>query len=705
MKRLIAPIAIIICMIAFFVITGCQEFSRHDDQTLQSESPTSNRKPLVSVPETKPVTGSMPVEIKTVETKPAKTNHLAQTKTEEKKRKKEPFFQFYENVNLDSIAFEGTILSVSAIPDPEKNDYQNCLYTLLVEIDSLLSTSSLSKTIERTVLLNTPIMKNKKIIGRNILKPGDKVFCSCAEYGAMPQDIQEIQLSDDIQSFEHQQYYPLTINKISTFQKIGNRNFAKREITILPIQSFSRDEKAISSRHNRIQAEIDRVEEELVKHGGSFSAWKEEYKTIAEKYGNMSKEEYKGWINDSYFAAGGTETSYSTKEYIDGILPYKKYLEDNNIDLIVVRIPSKWDFAARVLASEDFQENPAWVEHYYECLKNDIEIVDPMPEMWKERFDFPLFYFYNTPEELHPFEGQSFVSAKVLSTVLSRYQYQKSPQEITLADSLFQTDQPRYFWPPGNEKFDPAKNIVFKQVVRDNKTIGNLASNSGSPFLFLSNSYFRFPQRSLGASVPGYTAYFIQAIPDWYYQDGTHNPMIRNLIAKPQLLNFRRAVIMVGHPDDWKEFPFIPKYIQDKAKRITLEKTISAFSDEVTINNYNSFLYSIDKDEAVLFTSNGIPVSQRVNQFEMKFSIPYLEGRKTCMVRVNFDRTSSITLIISRNDSIIDTCSLAPGRSQSADLFVPLLNQASDFSDVKILFQQKHYANEYAIKNIELWYY
>ena len=178
--------------------------------------------------------------------------------------------------------------------------------------------------------------------------------------------------------------------------------------------------------------------------------------------------------------------------------------------------------------------------------------------------------------------------------------------------------------------------------------------------------------------------------------------MIRNLIAKPQLLNFRRAVIMVGHPEDWKEFPSIPKYIQDKAKRITLEKTISAFSDEITINDNDSFLYSINKNEAILFAPNDIPISKRINQFDLSFQIPCMEGKKTCMIRVIFDRTSYITLKVSKDGSIIDTCSLAPGNSQSADLFIPLSNQALD---VKIIFQPKHYTKEYAIKKIELWYY
>ena len=73
MKQLIAPVAIIVALIAFFVIIDRKAFSRHDDvQTVQSESPTSKRKPTVSVPETKSVTEIKPaVETKTVvETKP-----------------------------------------------------------------------------------------------------------------------------------------------------------------------------------------------------------------------------------------------------------------------------------------------------------------------------------------------------------------------------------------------------------------------------------------------------------------------------------------------------------------------------------------------------------------------------------------------------------------------------------------------------------
>ncbi len=77
MKPLILPVAIIIALIAFFVIIDRKEFSRHDNvQTVQSESPMTNRKPTVSVPETKPVTKVKPA----VETNPAETKPVVETK-------------------------------------------------------------------------------------------------------------------------------------------------------------------------------------------------------------------------------------------------------------------------------------------------------------------------------------------------------------------------------------------------------------------------------------------------------------------------------------------------------------------------------------------------------------------------------------------------------------------------------------------------
>ena len=245
-----------------------------------------------------------------------------------------------------------------------------------------------------------------------------------------------------------------------------------------------------------------------------------------------------------------------------------------------------------------------------------------MPEMWKHRFDFPLFYFFHIPTEGHPFEGTSLISAKVISEVLKRYDYSQIDQPITLEDSEYKTKNKLYFWPEGNKKFDPEDNIVFKQTNQNGKTIGNLGVNMGSPFLFLSNSFFKYPWRSLGASVPGYSAFYLQHIPDWFFQNGIGNAMIRTLLTNRNALSNRKVVIMVGHPSFWGSgFPALPKYLQDMATNITLEQTLDVIDDKLVVSEMEGC--SFTKDE-----NGDIHVRLEKKRFTMKISIPPVDGKK-----------------------------------------------------------------------------
>ena len=739
MKSVITVICLLIPLVILIIIVDRNDFYSGDDVTAQQETVTGKttilttfkpvEKPMETKPaetkpmEMKPVSGIKTAPIKPVETTPTvntkplplpvavpfvtaedaeKLNAEALEYAVAEKEKREPFYRLYENSKLENNCFEGIVRATSAIPDPDKNDYDNCLYTLFVEIDSLFSEVVPDTKIAYEVIIAAPIMKDKVILQDNVFLPGDKIWCSCAEYDTMPQDIQEIQVSDDIQSYEHQQYYPLGIHKITAFWKGGNRSFAKREITVLPVQSLPKDEKAVTIRKERIQVEIGRIEEALKKHGGSFESWKEEYKPIIEKYKSLSAEKYKGWIKDSFFATGIGETTYNTQANIDGILPYKKYLEKSNIDLIVVRIPNKWEFARCVLASETFQDNPAWIKHYYECLKNDIEIVDPMPSMWEHRFDFPLFYFYNEPTESHPFEGQAFISAMVLSDVLRRYTFSKSEHPIELEDYVLKTSQTRYFWPEGNPKYNPKENIRFKRVIQDAKSLGNLSVNTGSPFVFLSNSMFWYPLRNEGASVPGYTAFFIQHIPDWFYQDGIGNAMLRNLVADHQVLSNRKAVIMVGK--DWGAFPSFPRYLLDGAKTISLETTLDFLSSDIKNLDDGSFLFAKDEDGYTQFTQY-TEKEKASKDFSVELSIPPIKNKSTCMLRVNFGTNSYITTVASdrKNKKQFDQTTLSIGTNQHADLYIPI--SSNQELSVLISFRPLYPDKQFSVKNIELWYY
>ena len=769
MKQLIAPIAIIVALIAFFVIIDRKDFYSGDDVAVQKEVVTGKKpttettfkpvekpaetkpaevktpetksvtetksaetktvveetkpmtvKPVETKPvaetkptETKPVVETKPVETKPAETKPVKTTPVAEEKlapAAEKlneaakefalaeKERREPFFRLYQDTKLDLISFQGTIRATSTIPDPDKNGYDNCLYALFIEIDSLLSEIPPDTKVASEAIINIPILKEKKILEDNVFFPGDRVSCLCADYDTMPQAIQEIQISDDIQSYEHQQYYPIKIDQISSFRSDANRDFAKREITILPIQSLPYDEKADKLRSERIQSEIKKIEKELEQHGGSFASWKEEYKPIGEKYKQLVSESYSSWINDAFFAAGGkvdgNESTYYTKDYIESILPYKKYLKKNNIDLIIMRIPTRGDFAARVLASDDFQENPAWVEHYYECLKNDIEIVDPMPEMWNHRFDLPLFYYYTSYNEYHPFEGTYWYSSVVLGNILKRYQYKKNDQPFELQKVKTKGDSIRFIYPSGNQKF--TSNIEYNHVLLGGNVLENLKFNSGSPFVFLSNSYFgKYLIKDL--ALPIYCAYQLQTVPDWYYQQSLGTSMLYNLISAPELLSNRRAVIMIGCSQRglWGKIHELPKYILDEAKSICLEKTLALDSPDLFIVDREKLDFSPNDDGGAIIKANN-------NLFSFEFSVPKVEGKNICMIRINFVESKVCTFRtydLDTNTLIESNAQISYGKNTHQDLFIPL---SGDSRKIKIDFSTSAQQN---IRNVELWYY
>lgn len=623
---------------------------------------------------------------------------------ESEKEKREPFWHLYKDLQPSAVFMEGTVRDASFIPNPEENDYPDCLYSLMIEVNSFSFPNSPDKTISQELIINVPIIKDENILQDNIFRSGDKLALTCSAYDDMPDKVKEIQVSDDYQSFEHNYYYVLTINKTNAFSNTGSKKFSKRQITVLPIKTLERDEVASKKRADRIQSEIKRIENELSKHGGSFAKWKEEYKPIGDKYKELVKEKSEYWIGDSFFSAGGNEGGYYSQKFIDSILPYKKYLEDNNIDLLLVRVPSKDDFAARVMVHDDFYENPAWVEFQYACLMKDLEIIDAMPEMWKHRLDFPLFYYYHTSEH-HPFEGAYYMIAKCISDVLKRYKSfnrLQGDEELYLVDASVKGTNESFFWPKGNKKFDPMEKITFKEVWQNGKSI-EIQSNTGSPFIFLSNSYGgRFLVPTL--SIANYTAFFLQHIPDWSYQVSLYNAMLRNLVTYPERLSQRSCVIMICMPSMFTNtFPPFPKYISDGTNCITLEKTLEFLSDDMEILDNNHYLINKEEKNGVSVKLNPDDTASSFEKaFHVVFTIPPIETKKNCMIRVNLlnSQGSFFTVIDYETQTVFESmCEPPRGTNQHVDLFVPMSDKERKIK-LKIAC-----GNPQILDNIELWYY
>ena len=91
--------------------------------------------------------------------------------------------------------------------------------------------------------------------------------------------------------------------------------------------------------------------------------------------------------------------------------------------------------------------------------------------------------------------------------------------------------------------------------------------------------------------------------------------------------------------------------------------------------------------------------------FEIEIEIPHYENKDTCMLRINFAKTSFLTIRIydSEKRTIIDFADMSLPNSitpidLSPDFFIP----ASESRKIYIQFFGKE---AFSIKNIELWYY
>ena len=268
MKQLIAPVAIIIALLVFFVIVDRREFNRYYDvQTVPSKTLTSNKKPLVSAPETKsgtelkPVAETKPAEARPVETKtiaetrptetmtvetmpvaaetrpaevkpvtemktdkPAEIKPMAETKTDvmptpiavpvvtaEEAEKLNAFAVFFSTVKPTIV--EGEITERSELPDPQKSDYPNCRFTAHFNGNSIIFGDPCPKEI--SLILEG--FANYKMLASSNIAPGDKVECVVIPFDSLSEEFKVTQQADDLNLFLLESYYVIDIKKIDSF--------------------------------------------------------------------------------------------------------------------------------------------------------------------------------------------------------------------------------------------------------------------------------------------------------------------------------------------------------------------------------------------------------------------------------------------------------------------------------------------------------
>jgi hypothetical protein len=265
------------------------------------------------------------------------------------------------------------------------------------------------------------------------------------------------------------------------------------------------------------------------------------------------------WIGDTFVAPGpvpmepGNYTEFKT-----GILRLNQFLKRRNIDLIVVRFPSRNEAAFPFFAGQPVGigvSNPYYRQLERELLEADVEYIDGLKAVHADPTSWPLYYWYNIPGEGHPAEGALQAVAGVVAERLKRYNLPKSG-DFHWIDDLDNYSGKGYFhrYPAGNPKFAADTPVVVKALRTADGKAPEIIERNQSPLLYISDSYGGYQGKSdKGASLPHYVMAKNQHLADWMYRSGSSEGAATFLARKGEdFLRGRRVIVLNAHPGNLK---------------------------------------------------------------------------------------------------------------------------------------------------------
>jgi len=446
---------------------------------------------------------------------------------------------------------EGTLLQVSKLPLPEGNDYPDCYYTAIIDIDHI----AFGQSIPKKIILVLPGFFSRKYSAEAKYKAGDKVHATVVTFASMPDKVRQTQQADEIEDVDLDFYFPAKIDLVQEFKNISNPvPFAGKNLKGAASTDFQPiNLKAKAARQNQILHDLEEIDSLLSKHGGDWDKWYDSLKDFRAQYKKQLDAKAQRWVDDSFFSAG--QITYGKgycPEFVKSVISFKNYLAARNVDLILVRIPQKGEIVDDLFVpvSADLIANPYLLRMYRELLEADVEIItDIIPRLKESRLKYPLMYWYQSFAEEHPAEGTAWVVAETLAKRLNRYEtIRNAPKgNFELRQALLPTYSFR--WPEGNSKFNPSENVQFTSVSVGNN--GTLALKQGieSPVLVVGSSFIGSPSLEQSGNIPSYLAYLTGIVPDILYRNGSNATIPRTIAREGDTFLKNRSVCL---------FPLVP---------------------------------------------------------------------------------------------------------------------------------------------------
>ncbi len=288
---------------------------------------------------------------------------------------------------------------------------------------------------------------------------------------------------------------------------------------------------------------------EMLQAAGPAAEYRQKTQAFFEENQTAFRSGATKWVKDAYYAAGPVAQNPRFGNFAEGILALRDYLKEQNVDLIVIRVPSRHEVAFPHFISGKMipgMLDPAYLQLAEQLLAADVEYIDGLEAMHLHSAEYPLSYWYMLPREGHPAEGLSRILAPVIAERLARYQLpQTGEYRLDETADLYR----KVSYPDGNPHFPAERQVSAARVIDAAGNVPSIEEINTSPILFVSDSYGAYPGVKAGASIPHYVAQLTGHLPDWLYRSGSSGGTPGFVFRKGEdFLKGRLAVVAICHP-------------------------------------------------------------------------------------------------------------------------------------------------------------
>ena len=453
-----------------------------------------------------------------------------------------------------SVMLSGTIGKVSALPDPAKAPYEDCLFSA--------EFFSQEKDFLKTILL-FPGFKDRVLFPESeLIKQGISIRIHAVPFDDLSEEMQIIQQADDLNDIDSEIFYVKSFEIIDEI-KGSSQRIHRAEVTITPPE---RDVQADEIRANRIKDELQRIEK-IVEDNGGFEEWRK--KAI---YRELKDQKEQRTINDVLFSwkegcLKRFASGYPKENAVAGLQALNSFLLKKGIHLIVLFWPAPEEVVADLFFPEAIEKEQyldvTRVQLMQELLKQNVETVDLLPPLKENRFRYPPLLFQAHLYDEHPSSGATRIAGETVSEILKRYsKKEENPKDIYSLIEIPMAEGRNY--------------MDFKEtaVSLNGKSYSFV---DDADILFAGDSFCYHPQ--IPSSVGAFCGYYSKKRNALIARSGGAQRMFRSLLQAHQktgLLNKKKVIVLSVIPSHLKVGWEIPVGYPDfKAETYEIRKTLS----------------------------------------------------------------------------------------------------------------------------------